>query len=121
MPDIGIGELSGVVIDVPDLERAGAFWGAVLGNNDPKRFGQYLFFGNAGGSVGIGLQQVPEDKVGKSRAHVDIKVSDLDDATEKVVELGGSHIETIEDNGSRFIVMADPDGNEFCLVRFTPG
>lgn len=117
LSDSGIGQLSGVVIDVSDLDRAIEFWGAVLGSSDPKRFGQYGFFGDLGGQVGIGLQQVPEPKSGKGRTHVDIKVDDLDSAAEKVVELGGTRLETIEDNGSRFIVMQDPDGNEFCLVR----
>jgi predicted enzyme related to lactoylglutathione lyase len=45
----------------------------------------------------------------------------LDSAAERVVELGGTLTEAIEENGSRFIVMQDPDDNEFCLVLFTPG
>ena len=120
MTDSGIGQLSGVIIDVADLERAGEFWGAVLGQPDPKRFGQYLFFGNAGGQVGLGLQQVPEPKAGKGRTHVDIRVDDLDSALKRVLELGATHLETIEENSSHFIVMQDPDGNEFCLVRGSP-
>ena len=121
MSNDGIGQLSGVVIDVSDLDRAIEFWGAVLGSSDPKRFGQYGFFGDLGGPVGIGLQLVPEPKVGKGRTHVDIRVLDLDAAAAKVIDLGGTHLETIEENNSRFMVMQDPDGNEFCLVRFTPG
>ena len=50
----------------------------------------------------------------------DIKVTDVDSALEQVVALGGTHLETIEENGSRWIVVQDPDGNEFCLVRETP-
>ncbi|MDP6823463.1 MAG: VOC family protein [Dehalococcoidia bacterium] len=57
----------------------------------------------------------------QGRTHVDIRVSDLDSAAERVVELGGTLTEAIEENGSRFIVMQDPDDNEFCLVLFTPG
>lgn len=116
----GIGQLSGVIIDVADLDRAIEFWGAVLGSSDPKRFGQYGFFGDLGGQVGVGLQQVPEPKIGKGRSHVDIKVSDLDSAAARVIELGGTHLEDIQENSSQFIVMQDPDGNEFCLVRGFP-
>jgi predicted enzyme related to lactoylglutathione lyase len=56
-------------------------------------------------------------KVGKTRTHVDIRVLDLDLEAERVVAIGGRHVETPEENGSRFIVTQDSDGNEFCLVR----
>ncbi|MDA1258231.1 MAG: VOC family protein [Chloroflexi bacterium] len=120
MSETGIGHLTGVVIDVSDLERAGRFWGAVLGESDPGRFGQYLFFKDVGGGIGLGLQQVPEPKAGKGRTHIDIGVPDLDIAASQVVELGGRQLETVEEDGGRFIVMRDPDGNEFCLVRRGP-
>ena len=70
------------------------------------------------------LQQVPEAKSGKNRAHFDVVVDDLDGATMQVEELGGRWIEpgqTHELEGFRWRCMADPEGNEFCLYLMAPG
>ena len=70
------------------------------------------------------LQQVPEPKVGKNRAHFDIVVDDLDAATADVERLGGRWIEpgrTHELEGFSWRCMADPEGNEFCLYLMAPG
>ena len=70
------------------------------------------------------LQQVPEAKSGKNRAHFDVVVDDLDDATAQVEELGGRWIEpgkTHELEGFSWRCMADPEGNEFCLYLMAPG
>ena len=70
------------------------------------------------------LQQVPEAKSGKNRAHFDVVVDDLDDATTRVEELGGRWIEpgkTHELEGFSWRCMADPEGNEFCLYLMAPG
>ena len=70
------------------------------------------------------LQQVPEAKSGKNRAHFDVVVDDLDDATARVEELGGRWIEpgkTHELEGFSWRCMADPEGNEFCLYLMAPG
>ena len=70
------------------------------------------------------LQQVPEAKSGKNRAHFDVVVDDLDDATARVEELGGRWIEpgeTHELEGFSCRCMSDPEGNEFCLYLMAPG
>lgn len=70
------------------------------------------------------LQQVPEPKVGKNRAHFDVVVDDLDAATAEVERLGGRWIETgrtHELEGFSWRCMADPEGNEFCLYLMAPG
>ncbi len=50
----------------------------------------------------------------KNRVHIDIRVDDVDAAVKSVLGLGGRRIGAPE--GDSFIVMADPDDNEFCLV-----
>jgi predicted enzyme related to lactoylglutathione lyase len=70
------------------------------------------------------LQQVPEPKVGKNRAHFDIVVDELDPATAEVERLGGRWLEpgrTHELEGFSWRCMADPEGNEFCLYLMAPG
>ncbi|MBN2624853.1 MAG: VOC family protein [Acidimicrobiales bacterium] len=70
------------------------------------------------------LQQVPEPKVGKNRAHFDVVVDELDAATAEVERLGGRWLEpgrTHELEGFSWRCMADPEGNEFCLYLMAPG
>jgi predicted enzyme related to lactoylglutathione lyase len=70
----------------------------------------------AGGPV-ITFQPVPEEKVGKTRIHLDIWVGDLEAAIRLVRTLGGDTTgEThVYDEGT-VVVMFDVEGNEFCIV-----
>ncbi len=58
----------------------------------------------------------PEKKTAKNRMHLAVAVEDVDAASARVEALGGMKLQEIEESGARWIVMADPDGNEFCLV-----
>jgi predicted enzyme related to lactoylglutathione lyase len=119
-----IGELRNFVLDVDDLDVAERFWVAVTGL--PVRFrrldGRYTRLGtDRPGS--ILLQLVPEAKdERKNRAHLDLTVTDLGRAVEQVVALGGSRVSDpigypVEEPGVEWVVVADPSGNEFCLVQ----
>ena len=63
------------------------------------------------------MQKVTEGKQGKNRVHIDIRVKDVDAALNQVEALGGGKVRVVVDPTERFIVVADPDGNEFCLVE----
>ena len=66
------------------------------------------------------FQRVPEPRAGKNRVHWDVFVDDLDASTAQVEALGGRWIEpgtTRERDGFLWRCMADPDDNEFCIVR----
>ena len=84
---------------------------------DPQDQGPRLFF-----------QQVPEGKTAKNRVHLDVRTAPdltgdermaaLEVECERVVELGGTRLKRHEPDlpfSTGFIVMADPEGNEFCL------
>ena len=50
-------------------------------------------------------------------SHIGLSVPDLDAAVSRVQALGGSKLRELNEYGIRWAVMADPDGNEFCLVQ----
>jgi predicted enzyme related to lactoylglutathione lyase len=64
------------------------------------------------------LQQVSKPKSGKNRMHLDIGVADLDDEARRLEALGARRVsdKTIGTGNSEWFVMADPEGNEFCIV-----
>ena len=118
MPE-AIGRLHWIVIDTVDPERIAPFWCALLGVQERGWFGEdYLMLTTDGGAPPVAFQRVPESKSVKNRLHVDLEVDDLDRAFAKIAAFGGSAISDILQmpGGYRWRVMADPEGNEFCIV-----
>lgn len=70
----------------------------------------------AGDAVAPAFQRMPEPKVVKNRTHVDLRLDDLEAVTALVEELGGARLADHEEEGFRWRVMRDPEGNEFCLM-----
>lgn len=60
--------------------------------------------------------KVPEGKVAKNRVHLDVLVDDPDDHVVRLVEAGGTKVETRSEFGVTWTVMHDPEGNEFCVA-----
>jgi hypothetical protein len=97
--------------DVPESE-----WNSASAIVDPEGVSSRIFF-----------QQVPEDKKTKNRVHLDLNVGGdrsipLDERKERLrgeqkrlAEIGAEVIGPVEQRGEFWIVMADPEGNEFCI------
>ena len=65
----------------------------------------------------IGFQKVPEGKVVKNRVHLDFWAADEEAAAREVEAMGATRLWVSEDPEDPFVVLADPEGNEFCLIR----
>lgn len=118
--------VSEVIVDCGDPERLAAFWGEILGVEVDDRLGdppQYVSLRRTEpGAPIITFQRVPEPKTVKNRVHLDLEVDDVDAATARVEGLGGRRRQPVDfdEHGYRWRIMADPEGNEFCLVFGTP-
>ena len=62
------------------------------------------------------ILQVSETKTAKNRLHMEFKTDDLKAEAKRIVELGATLIAEREFGETKWIVMQDPEGNEFCLV-----
>ena len=121
---MAVGEMRSFVVDVNDLEEGERFWSSVLGLEVEFSAweGQFSRIGRKG-SGSILLQLVPEEKTDlKNRAHIDLTVENVERAVHEVLGLGGSVIKEPgifpeTDPLLEWAVMADPSGNEFCLIR----
>ncbi len=114
-----IGTFQWLVIDTVDPVRISPFWCALLGAEERGWFGDdYLMLDTPDGAPQIAFQRVPEAKAVKNRLHVDVQVDELDDAARRIEGFGGSAVSAILElpGGYRWRVMADPEGNEFCIV-----
>jgi predicted enzyme related to lactoylglutathione lyase len=112
-----VGALYAIVIDVNDLETCARFWSQVLGADILFQNERYLRLGQKGARPTLLLQKVPERHKEKNRVHIDLDVPDLDAAVSRVQDLGGRKLGQLSEYGIQWVVMADPDGNEFCLVK----
>ena len=111
-----------IVIDAADVDALRDFWVAALGYEPFGTAGQYRSAVPAGGAAGpkFVFQQVTEPRPStKNRLHVDIEVGEAMEAEcERLVGLGARRLSgPIAEAGTDWIVMADPEGNEFCLVH----
>jgi predicted enzyme related to lactoylglutathione lyase len=109
-------------LDCVDLGVTTAFWTWVLGLDVTYENANIRFLGLPDGPPIMCLQQVEEPRSGKNRMHLDLLVDDLDEMSEQVQQRGGDLLAGPHDNpAGRWSVMADPEGNEFCLVMLTGG
>jgi predicted enzyme related to lactoylglutathione lyase len=110
-----IGRVSFLTIDAIDPPRLAAFWGEVLGTtvDETSDEGRFVFLAAADGHI-LSFQRVPEPKSVKNRVHLDLRVEDLDAATDAVLALDGTwdgNEWTLDD--ARWRTVRDPEGNEF--------
>ena len=110
--------LGSVVINVLDYPREKAFWTSVLGVEVVREFDGFFCWlaPQHEGGMTLALQKVGEATGGRRRLHLDSTVADLDAAQAHIEELGGSYVEEHEVPGFTWRVMADPEGNEFCIA-----
>ena len=117
MADDVIPRIRSVVINTPDEERLAGFWSELLGVEIGQRTEGFIWLRpQRPGAFSIAFQKVAEPTVGRRRLHLDTSVGDLEAATARIVSMGGSHVEDHEVPGFSWRVMADPDGNEFCIA-----
>ena len=117
-----------VVFDCADVARLAAFWSAISGYqpkegeppwDDPAwEDAEWVSLGHPlDQDPRIGFQRVPEGKVVKNRVHLDLAVADEEAAAEWVTSLGATFLWRSTDPDDPFVTLADPEGNEFCLIR----
>jgi catechol 2,3-dioxygenase-like lactoylglutathione lyase family enzyme len=107
--------------DTVDLDEAVAFWTVVLGMEVVHRDETYAYLSRIGETgPRLAFQLVEEPRSGKNRLHLDVKVPDRKGFEAFVVRLGGSVVAEHDVPGyPTWTVMADQQGNEFCIYEVT--
>jgi predicted enzyme related to lactoylglutathione lyase len=108
-----------VVIDCADHDVVVPFWEVALGWTVHRINDQFVGLrAPADEAIGFDIlfQKVPEPKVAKNRAHIDFDAADMEAEVERLVGLGGSKIAEHSLGSFRWTIVADPEGNEFCVT-----
>ena len=112
-------KLTEVVVDAADPERLSRFWAAVLGWEVKEVDEGGVEIGAPdGGLPALVFVPVPEPKAGKNRVHLDFNPTGCDQAEElaRLLALGAVEVD-VGQGEQTWVVLADPEGNEFCLLR----
>ena len=129
-----------VTFDCEDADRMAAFWAIALGYIEqppPRGFDSWVAFLESkdlevpepgsisaivdpdGDGPRVLFVRVPEGKTVKNRVHLDVAAGDDEAKLAKVSELvdaGATEVGRVDEQGIWWVVMRDPEGNEFCIV-----
>ena len=120
---VGVGSrLTEVIVDAADPARLASFWVEVLGWTVTEADDDGVEIAGTDGGVKIVFVPVEEPKVGKNRVHLDVNPTGCEQAEElaRLLSLGAVEVD-VGQGEQTWVVLADPEGNEFCLLRTRVG
>jgi len=116
-----------VCVDSCDPRRLADFWREVLDWRETYADDDEIALEPAAGSREDGVVpdllfvRVPEAKSVKNRLHLDLRPTDQAGEVERILALGARRVHVGQTPDATWVVLADPEGNEFCvLAPFTP-
>jgi catechol 2,3-dioxygenase-like lactoylglutathione lyase family enzyme len=110
-----------ITFDCADARAQAQFWAAVTGGTAEQRDGtpghvEYVVLPAAAGTPRLYFTTVPEPKQVKNRVHLDLNPPDHGQQAELARLAGlGARVTGGQPPGAGWVVLADPEGNEFCL------
>ncbi len=107
----------GLVLDSRDPQALAPFWAKALGYAVIADVDNYvLLMPTEEAGPKLLIQKVPEEKSVKNRVHFDIDTIDIEALATELEGAGARRMGPVqEEHGSHWIVMNDPEGNEFCV------
>jgi hypothetical protein len=107
-----------VVVDALDPVRLGYWWAEVLGYQVLYEESSEVVVGRDDKSYpALCFVAVPDPKDGKNRLHLDLNPDDQDAEVERLIDMGARHVDVGQSGSATWVVLADPEGNEFCVLR----
>ena len=122
-----------LAIDCADPSGLARFWCAVLGYEVQDEDDELVTIGPpavpAGGNhpgpvpPTLTFARVPEGKTGKNRLHLDVRPAGRgqDEEVRRLLGLGARHADVGQTGEESWVCLADPEGNEFCVLAGTAG
>ncbi|HZU55591.1 MAG TPA: VOC family protein [Actinocrinis sp.] len=113
-------------IDCLDPFAVAAFWQEALGWRRTHEEPDEIVLEPPAGSPQDGVApdllflRVPDPTPGKNRLHLDLRPEDQDAEVARLISLGAQRVSVGQGDKVSWVVMADPEGNEFCVLRPLP-
>jgi hypothetical protein len=110
-----------VVVSAQDPARLSRWWAEVLGYRVLDEDENDVIVGKAHQEYPIlYFSRTNEPKAGKNRLHIDLSPADREAEVERLVNMGARYVDIGQGDGRSWTVLADPEGNEFCVLRSHP-
>jgi len=117
-----------VVVDCADPDPVATFWAAALEwrRTHVSADGGEIVLEPPEGSPEDGVApdllfvRVPDPTSGKNRLHLDLRPADQEAEVARLLALGARRVDIGQPGTVSWVVLADPDGNEFCVLRALP-
>jgi hypothetical protein len=107
-----------LVIDANDPRALARFWAAALHHDILYEDDDEVIVGSdVHGYPGLCFLRVPGTKSAKNRLHIDLDPDDRDAEVDRLLGLGAVRVDVGQGPEVTWIVLADPEGNEFCVLR----
>ena len=110
----------GLAVDCADASTLAEFWARVLGRQVAPGATTESAVVEAEPGTGpaprLGFHRVPEPKMVKNRLHLDLLAADFDSEAQRLIDLGATPINNVEQGGARWTTFTDIEGNEFDLI-----
>ena len=109
-----------IVVDAHDLPGLARFWTQALGWKVlSERENEIVIGTDVNAPVGMCFMPVTDPKTVKNRLHLDLTSSaaDRDQEIDRLLALGAQRVDIGQTGAESWTVLADPEGNEFCVVR----
>jgi hypothetical protein len=114
--------IAAISVDAIEPRRVADFWCAVLGWEILEADDEGVSIGPGDGSLPtIDVLPVPEPKAVKNRLHLDLRADGTthNEELRRLLDLGARRVEVGQGPEVTWIVLSDPEGNEFCLLLRT--
>ena len=111
-----------IAVDAVDPELVAGFWCDVLGWVVLEEDDGLISIGSPSGDwPTIDVCPVPESKQVKNRLHLDLRAHGMTREAElqRLLDLGATRVDVGQPSDATWVVLADPEGNEFCLLART--
>ncbi|GAA4152670.1 hypothetical protein GCM10022251_21080 [Phytohabitans flavus] len=107
-----------LVVDALDPARLARWWAEALGYQITyERPDEVEIRRTPNELPGLIFVPVADAKSGKNRLHVDLRPADQEAEIERLVNMGARHVEVGQGGNVGWVVLADPEGNEFCVLK----
>lgn len=114
-------KLAMVTVDTTDAEPLATWWAEQTGGDILEtNSGWYVIVGGGSLPDWLAFQKIGDPTPGKNRIHLDLVAPDLDDEVDRLLSAGASLVERRGDESFRWITLADPPGNQFCVAQAGP-
>jgi hypothetical protein len=110
-----------LTVDAANPAVLADFWATLLGGTTHAEDDGEVWIELTAGGPDLLFIPSGDERAGKNRLHLDLRPDDRDAEVDRAVSLGARAVDIGQTGEESWVVLADPEGNEFCVLRALPG